>query len=60
MKESSFGKATLVLGVLCIVLALIILVFASGLRRWYSGIFFALIGTVSLLNGRRWRRASEE
>ena len=60
MKESSFGKTVLVLGVLFIVLAVIILVFASGLRRWYSGIFFALIGTVTLLNGLRWRRGSEE
>lgn len=45
-------KVALVLGVLFIVLALIILVFAEGLRRWYSGIFFAIVGTVTLLNAR--------
>ena len=48
------SKMALVTGVLCVVLAVIILVFADGLRRWYSGIFFAIIGTVMLINARRW------
>jgi len=46
----------LVLGILFIVLAVIIFVFADGLRRWYSGIFFAMIGTVILVNTLRKRR----
>ena len=60
MRENPMSKLALVLGVLFILLALIILVFAGGLRRWYSGIFFAIIGSVTLLNALRWRRTSEE
>ena len=54
------SKLALVLGVLFILLALIILVFADGLRRWYSGIFFAIIGTVILVNALRSRRIPDE
>jgi hypothetical protein len=43
------SKVALVFGILFIVLAVVIFVFADGLRRWYSGIFFALIGTVALV-----------
>jgi peptidoglycan/LPS O-acetylase OafA/YrhL len=50
------SKMYLVLGILFIVLAVIIFVFADGLRRWYSGIFFAIIGTVILVNALRKRR----
>ena len=52
------SKTTWILGILCLVLAVIILVFAEGLRRWYSGIFFALLGSVMLVNGLRRRRAA--
>ena len=45
---------TLVLGIACLVLAVVILVFADGARRWYSGAFFAVLGVVLLLNA-RWR-----
>jgi hypothetical protein len=44
-------KVPVVLGVFFLLLAVIVFVFANGLRRWYSGIFFAIIGTVALLNG---------
>jgi hypothetical protein len=44
-------KLSVVLGVIFLLLAVIVLVFASGLRRWYSGIFFAILGTVALING---------
>jgi hypothetical protein len=54
------SKAALVTGILCIVLAVIVFVFADGLRRWYSGIFFALIGTVMLANVLRWKRAANQ
>lgn len=43
-------KVTLVVGILCIALAVLIFVLADGLRRYYSGIFFAVIGTVMLVN----------
>jgi hypothetical protein len=60
MREDPMSRMVLVLGVLFILLALVILVFADGLRRWYSGIFFGIIGTVTLLNALRRRRTSEE
>lgn len=53
-------KLVLVTGVLCIVLAVIVFVLADGLRRWYSGVFFAIMGTVMLVNALRWRRVAEE
>ena len=43
-------KVTLVIGILCLILAVLIFVLADGLRRYYSGIFFAVIGTVMLVN----------
>jgi hypothetical protein len=49
------SKTAIVLGILCLVLAAVILVFADGLRRWYSGGFFALMGVVMLVNARRWQ-----
>ncbi len=49
-----------VLGILLLVLAVIVLVFAHGLRRWYSGFFLAIMGTVSLLNAMRWRGSAED
>ncbi len=51
--------AGLVWGILYLVLAVIVFVFADGLRRWYSGIFFAIMGTVLLVNARRWRHGSD-
>ena len=44
------SKVALVSGILCIVLAVKVFVFADGLRRWYSGIFFAVTGTVLLVS----------
>jgi len=60
MTESTMRRVALYFGSFFLVLALVILIFADGLRRWYSGIFFALIGTVTLLNTLRWRRTSKE
>jgi hypothetical protein len=53
-------KMTLVLGMFFIVLAVIVLLFADGLRRWYSGIFFAIIGTVTLLTALYRKEGAEE
>jgi hypothetical protein len=49
-----------VLGVVFLVLAVIVFVFADGLRRWYSGIFFAVIGTATILNALFRGHAAEE
>jgi len=43
-------NAAVALGALSLVLSLIVFLFSDGLRRWYSGIFFAVIGTVTLLD----------
>jgi hypothetical protein len=53
------NKVALVSGVLSIVLAVIVFVLADGPRRWYSGIFFAVMGTVLLANAMRWRRGTD-
>lgn len=45
-------KISLVAGIACFVLALIIFIFASGLRRFYSGLFFVVIGVVMVWNAR--------
>ena len=54
------SKLALVSGILCIVLALVVFVFADGLRRWYSGIFFTIMGAVALVNAVRWRRTTDK
>jgi uncharacterized membrane protein len=54
------SKMALVVGILGILLALIVFVFADGLRRWYSGIFFAVLGIVMLINARRWGHAADK
>jgi hypothetical protein len=60
MTRKAMNKVALVSGILCVVLAVVIFVFAHGLRRWYSGIFFAILGTFMLGNALRWRRAVDE
>ncbi len=49
-----------VLGGIFLFLAFAVLVFSDGLRRWYSGMFFALIGTAMLMNAFYLERAVEE
>ncbi|UCG86271.1 MAG: hypothetical protein JSW71_20595 [Gemmatimonadota bacterium] len=58
--SSSVSKTAFVSGIICIVLAVVVFVLADGLRRWYSGIFFAIIGLVVLLNALRWQRVAGE
>ena len=43
----------LVGGILALGLGLVILVFAEGLRRYYSGLFFIIMGLVLLLGLRK-------
>lgn len=38
-----------VAGAFCLGLAVVILLFAEGLRRWYSGGFFLVMGVAMLL-----------
>ena len=52
-------KSALVLGVVFVVLAIVVLVLADGLRRWYSGLFFALMGIVALSYAFRRRHGHE-
>jgi hypothetical protein len=57
------GKMTkwvLGIGVLFLVVAVAVFVFADGMRRWYSGIFFAIIGAVALAQALRGRKAAGE
>ena len=42
-------KIQIVLGFSCLLLAIVIFIFADGARRFYSGGFFTLIGIVTLL-----------
>ncbi len=42
-------KIQLLLAIACLILAVVIFVFADGARRIYSGGFFALVGVVNLL-----------
>lgn len=50
------SKTQLTIGVICLVLAAVIFVFAEGARRIYSGVFFTVIGVVVLLNA-KWGRS---
>ena len=52
-EEDSMKRSQLVLGLACLALAIVIFVFADGLRRFYSGGFFLLMAVVLLLASRR-------
>lgn len=54
------SKVALITAVICAVMTVVVFVFADGLRRWYSGIFFAVLALVMLLNTLRWRRVAGE
>jgi hypothetical protein len=43
----------LILGIAALVLGVVILVLAEGLRRYYSGLFFVVMGLVLLNVSRR-------
>ena len=47
------GKMTFVVGALCIVLAVVVFVFAEGFRKYYGAAFLAVIGTTTLVNALR-------
>jgi di/tricarboxylate transporter len=60
MSKNMMSKVALMSVILCVVLAVIVFVFADGLRRWYSGIFFTIMGAVLLGNALRWRCVADE
>jgi len=43
-------KKALIIGIVFLILAAVVFVFADGARRYYSGGFFALLGIVLILN----------
>ena len=53
-------KLPLVLAVVSFLLAVIVFVFAEGARSVYSGLFFVVLGVVSLVNARRRERKATE
>lgn len=60
MKNNKFIGVSKISGILFLVLAVVIFVFAEGLRRWYSGIFFTIIGSGTILNALRLERGTDE
>ncbi len=46
-------KMPLAIAVVCLALAAVIFVFADGARRIYAGLFFAILGIVTLVNAMR-------
>jgi ABC-type multidrug transport system permease subunit len=60
MNRKTMSKVALVTAIVCIVIAVVVFIFADGLRRWYSGIFFAVMALVMLVNALRWRRVAGE
>jgi uncharacterized membrane protein YccC len=53
-------KMPLIIGMILLLLAIMVFVFADGLRRWYSGAFFAIIGIVSILNSLNWKARAKK
>lgn len=56
MTRTTFSTSALVIAIACLVIALVIFALADGLRRWYAGGFFLLMGLVMLTHAWRWRR----
>ncbi len=49
MTDKNKSKIYFSIATIFIVLSLFVFFMADGLRRWYSGIFFLIIGVVTLL-----------
>ena len=54
------SRLALVTGIISLLVMVVVLVFADGPRRWYSGSLFGLIGTLMLVNAIRWRRVADK
>ena len=46
-------KTLWILGIFSFLIAAAIFVFGDGLRRWYSGIFFVILGVALIANAKR-------
>ena len=46
-------KMPLAISIICLALAAVIFVFADGARRIYAGLFFAMLGIVTLVSAKR-------
>jgi hypothetical protein len=55
----TMSKMALFSGIVLMALAVLVFVFADGLRRWYAGGFFAVMGIAVLANALRWRRTAD-
>jgi hypothetical protein len=49
-------RISLAIAFLCFAVAVVIIIFAEGLRVYYSGGLFIVLGVVSLINARRFKR----
>ena len=59
MSSKPISKVALVTTILCLLMAVLVFVFAEGLRRWYSGVFLAVMGLLMLVNTLRWGRVAD-
>jgi uncharacterized membrane protein YvlD (DUF360 family) len=53
VSEVVLQKTFLIFGIFSFFIAAVIFVFGDGLRRWYSGIFFVILGVVLIGNAKR-------
>ena len=53
VSEFVLQKTSLIFGIFSFFIAAVIFLFADGLRRWYSGIFFVIMGVVLIANAKR-------
>ena len=59
MTKKTMSKMVLVSGILFVVLAVIIFVFADGPSRYYSGLLLAIMGTFMLAKALQSRSADK-
>jgi len=53
VSEVVLQKTFLIFGIFSFFIAAVIFVFGDGLRRWYSGIFFVILGVALIANAKR-------
>ena len=50
MKTKTRFRVYLIIAIVFIILSVVIFILAEGLRKWYSGLFFLIMGIVALAN----------
>jgi len=58
--ENKMNRFAIIGGILSFIIAVIVFIIADGYRRYYSGIFFAILGVALLLQTRRWRHPTDK